>query len=303
MFDEEPQGESEEAQSGLLECCQVTILEGELSPAIVPMPVSGVGRVLMGCVADNHVKYLSQALRLLQSVRWFGGGMAGVDFLVCVVETAEAYYLREFERLGALVRFVAPFSSLHPHSNKLRLLEVPGIDAYDTVILLDCDTVVLQDPWPFLDGAAFQAKMADWPSIPRGVLDRLFRHFDLGSPREDYRCNPSGRPTIWYCNAGVLVFPREALSRLAPAWRYFNMALIDRLDLLESYSFYCDQASLSLAFASESVPFRELPLSMNFPTHFERLCALPAMQACDPVILHYHNRIDPNGYLASVPCP
>jgi hypothetical protein len=263
----------------------------------------GPRRVLMGCVADSKVKYLSQAQRLLQSVRWFGGKLARVDFLVCTVGETDAYYAQEFERLGAIVRTVPPFDHRHPHSNKLRLLELPEIKAYDTVMLLDCDTVIVQDPLPYLDGDAFRAKIADWPTVPHKKLQRLFRSFDLELPRKDYQTNPSGAPTIWYCNAGVLIFPREILSTLGAAWRHFNLALLDRLDLLEPHSFYCDQASLSLAFAAQPVPFQELPLSMNFPTHFERLFSLPEMQACDPIIIHYHDRVNANGQLESIPCP
>jgi SAM-dependent methyltransferase len=303
MSDDEPRGLYLDAEPGLLARCRGTTPNRESVPAVEPTLVPGAGRVLMGCVADNDAKYLSQALRLLQSVRWFGDRMAGVDFVVCLVGSPDRHYVEEFERLGASVQVVPPFSSVHPHSNKLRLLELPETSAYDTVMLLDCDTVIVQDPSPFLDGEAFQAKMADWPTIPHDVFQRLFRHFGLESPRPEYRCNPSGKPTVWYCNAGVLVFSQEVLATLGSAWRQLNLALLDRLDLLEPYSFYCEQASLSLAFASQPVPFRELPLSMNFPTHSERLLALPAMQVCDPVILHYHDGVDSNGCLKSVPCP
>lgn len=32
--------------------------------------------LLIGCVAENDSKSLGQAIRLVQSIRWFGGGMA-----------------------------------------------------------------------------------------------------------------------------------------------------------------------------------------------------------------------------------
>jgi len=33
-------------------------------------------KILLGCVTENNPKYLSQALRLLQSLRWFRGKVA-----------------------------------------------------------------------------------------------------------------------------------------------------------------------------------------------------------------------------------
>ncbi len=291
------------ARSTMLAQCGVKRFEEKLTPSIERTLVPDAGRVVMGCVAENNSKYLSQALRLLQSVRWFGGDMASVNFYVCVVGNIEPGYVREFERLGAFVRVVTPFDGRHPPSNKLRLLELPEIKAYDTVMLLDCDTIVVQDPWPFLDGRTFQAKMADLPTVPHEVFQRLFQHFDIKMPGQDYQCNPSGVPTICYCNGGVLIFPHQTLSDIVSAWRHFNSALLERLDLLGTNTFYCEQASLSLAFAAQPVPFSELPLSMNFPLHLTRMDTPPAMHDCDPVILHYHDRVDDRGYMQTSPYP
>lgn len=302
LFDRETRAQYLAAQSALLVRSGVENF-AELTPAIERKLVPGAGRILMGCVVDNDTKYYSQALRLLQSVRWFGGDVAGVNFFVCIVGDPDLDFVREYQQLGAFVRSVLPFDPRHPHSNKLRLLELPECQAYDTVILLDCDTIVVQDPSRCLDGVAFQAKMADWPSIPHEKLEQLFEHFDMESPDQDRHSNPSGKPMSWYCNAGVLVFPHGILSDFGGAWQRLNRALLDRLDLLEPHTLYCDQASLSLAYGCEPVPFRELPLSMNFPAHFERLFSLPAMQACDPIIIHYHDRVNADGYLGSVPCP
>lgn len=303
LFDNERREQYLATQSALLARCGVKRFDGKLTPSIERALVPGAGRVLMGCVAENNSKYLSQALRLLQSVRWFGGDMAGVNFYVCVVGNVEPGYVREFERLGAFVRVVPPFDGRHPPSNKLRLFELPEIKAYDTVMLLDCDTIVVQDPWPFLDGRTFQAKMADLPTVPHEVFKRLFQHFDIKMPGQDYQCNPSGAPTICYCNGGVLIFPQQTLSDIVSAWRHFNSALLERLDLLGTNTFYCEQASLSLAFAAQPVPFSELPLSMNFPLHLTRMDTPPAMHDCDPVILHYHDRVDDRGYLQTSPYP
>ncbi len=296
LFDPQAQERYRETQSRLMERLGVVGFDGKLTPAIERALVPGAGRVVMGCVADNNPRFLSQALRLLQSVRWFGGIMSGVNFFVCFVDDLDPEYAREFERLGAFVRTLPRYSDRHPHSNKLRFLELPEIQAYDTVMLLDCDTLIVRDPWEHLDGEAFQAKLADIASVPHEVFQRVFAHFGIELPAQDFRCNPAGTPTVWYCNAGVLVFPHAVLTDLCRAWQHFNNALLEQLELLP-HPFHCDQVSLSLAFASCRLPFRELPLEMNFPLHLREFDALPTASRTDPVILHYHDRVDSSGYL------
>jgi SAM-dependent methyltransferase len=91
------------------------------------------------------------------------------------------------------------------------------------------------------------------------------------------------------------------LDTLAAGWREWNGRLLERLDLLEGRQFFCDQVSLSLAFAASPVPFAELPLAMNFPLHI-RVEEAPALaEPCEPVIVHYHDRVDPLGYLSPAP--
>jgi len=270
-----------------------SVLSEEVFRALVP----GAGRVVLGCVTENRPKYLTQALRLLQSIRWFGGLMSGVNFFVCFVESIDESYAQEFERLGAFLRKVKRFSNNHPHSNKLSFFDLPEIKVYDTIMLLDCDTIIVQDPWPFLDGQNLQAKIVDLPTISHGIFVRLFNYFDLPVPPEKYRCTYDGSPTIWYCNSGVLVFPSKMLSSFVPIWREYNTRLSNNIDLLSPHQNYCDQASLSLAFAAHPVPFQELSVSMNFPLHLAAPKAPPSMIECDPVILHYHDKVDTSGYL------
>ncbi|MCP4693418.1 MAG: PqqD family peptide modification chaperone [Desulfobacterales bacterium] len=263
----------------------------------------GPGRTAMGCVAENTPEFLSRALNLLRSVRWFGGSMAEVDFFVCVVNGVEPEQARRYERLGAFVRTAPPFSRRLPLSNKLRLLELPEIKTYDTVMLIDCDTVVVQDPRPFLHGESLQAKIADLPTTPHHLFQRLFQLFDLPTPGRDYRCTLNNTPTIWYCNTGVLVFPRPILSTLGPAWGRMVRALLELHDVFGRRAYFREQAGLSLAFTAQPAPFRELPPDMNFPLHLIRERAPSSLQRCDPVILHYHDLVDSNGYLRPVSHP
>lgn len=254
-------------------------------------------RVLFGCVTDNTPKYLSQALRLLQSVRWFSGVFKQSDMLICVVGDIDTEHVDMFQTLGATLRAVPCFHPLHSHSNKIQFFLQPDIYNYDMLILMDCDTLIVQDPFHFLNKHVFQAKIAALPTIPHAVFKRLFDYFGIPLPEKRYYCSFTGTQTIWYCNSGVLTIPTHLAHGLTEKWKEYNYGLSNRLDLLEPHQNFCDQASLSLAYAATHIPFKALPVSMNYQLNLPYLPFFSAMGSCDPVILHYHDRIDASGFL------
>jgi len=250
-------------------------------------------------VAENRPPYLAEALFLVQSLRWFGGEQADAPFVVCVVEGVDDDYADLFRSLRASVHVVERVSARHGHSNKLRFLECPELVDCDVAVLLDCDTIVVDDPTPWLDRERFRARMAGNPSIPHDVFEELFRHFGLGRPVADWVCNPGGQPTVWYVNGGVLAFPRALLARFGDAWRDWNERLLADIHLLGPYADFCDQASMTLAMAADPIPFAELPLGLNYSVRF---APPPAARAgLVPVILHHHHRLDHHGCLLPSP--
>jgi len=130
-------------------------------------------RLAIGCVAENTPKYLEQALRLVQSVRWFGGALNEAQFYVCVVDDVSLHYRMELERYGVTICVVSRFSTKHPQSNKLRFLELPDIVHYDHVLLLDCDTIVVRDPSSYLFHPGLAAKIADVPTVAMDTFHRV----------------------------------------------------------------------------------------------------------------------------------
>ena len=59
----------------------------------------GVGSIAVGCVGENSPKYLSRSLRLVQSLRWYGGTMANSDVVLCFVDVVDApSRVAEFDR-------------------------------------------------------------------------------------------------------------------------------------------------------------------------------------------------------------
>lgn len=255
----------------------------------------------LGCVAENTPKYLGQAVRLVQSIRWFGGALSKAELHVCVVDDIRQDFREELERYGATIHVVPRFSTKHPQSNKLRFLELPDIALHDQVLLLDCDTIVVRDPSPDLLHADFTAKIADIPTVPLDTLRRIFSAFGLSMPEADQCCTVCSEPTIPYFNAGVLAFSRRGMDVLVPKWIELNEQLIARIELLEEHKNFCEQASLSLALAATNIKFKVVGNAFNFPMHFDDPTTVQGLEDTEPFIIHYHWLVDPSGYLLPSP--
>jgi hypothetical protein len=67
--------------------------------------------VAVGLLTENTPRMLGQAIRLLRSIRWFGGEMARARVVVCGVGALESGARKALEALGAEVRVVCRF---HP---------------------------------------------------------------------------------------------------------------------------------------------------------------------------------------------
>lgn len=258
----------------------------------IHMPASDV---VLGCVAENTPKYLSQALRLVQSVRWFGGEWSEAAFIVCVIDTIDAATREAFERNGATVRLVQRFHRANPFANKLRLLELPELRSFGTVMLLDCDTIMVQDVSTLLTPDVLQARMAGYPTVSTNQFRKLFGHFTMRMPSEDFRCSVTGDPTIWYCNDGVVVLPSALAKDFFPTWRAFALAVCNSPRLLSGVQNFCTQASLTLAYFAQPVPFAPLPLAANCPIPDGCNASHEAIVSCDPAIIHYHHRVGSDG--------
>jgi hypothetical protein len=258
-------------------------------------------RTIAGCVAENNAKYLGQALRLVQSWRWFAGSLADCPFTVCVVGDKLVSQRDEFEKYGAHMVNVDRFSPLHAPSNKLRFLELPEVANADRVVLLDCDTVVVREPLGLLSAADFAAKPADVPTVSHETFEQLFAFFGLKIPQQSARCSVRGEPTIPYFNAGVLSFSRRAVAELAPVWCEMNRRLIANLELLGKRTNFCEQASLTLALAVSGCSVESLDNKWNFPVHFQKQPPESAFGQTDPAIIHYHWLVDADGFLLESP--
>lgn len=264
-----------------------------------PTPLAA-SEVVVGCVTEDDPKYLGQALRLLQSIRWFGGELSRSRVLVCAVERIDARARRALEALGAEIRIVPRFDRRNGSANRLQLFAEVWDGPEEMLLSLDCDTLVVRDPLPLLRRGVFQAKVAPQPTVTHEVFERVFAAMGVDLPERSYTTGYTGTPTIPYFNAGVIAATKDVVDRLIPPWRHYNARLADELWLVEPCTTHVDQAALALALAVSGVPVAAAPPELNYQLNMAYLPPPPGYADLDPFIIHYHHLIDGDGFL--LPC-
>src|ERR1044071_2908508 len=259
--------------------------------------------VAVGFLTENTPRMLTQATRLLRSIRWFGGELAQARVVVCGVGELESCARNTLEQLGAEIRMVSRFHPANPTANRLQLI-AELLDAPERMLfVLDCDTVAVQDPLPFLEADRFQGKITPTPTVSDDVFERLFAHFRLPKPPRTYVTPFDETPTIPYFNTGVLAIPTALARKLESPWRKYNRILADHPDLVAPCHRHMHQATLALALAETGIPHKELPHAMNYQINATHVKAPAGYADIDPIIIHYHHLGTEDGFLLPTPYP
>ena len=264
-----------------------------------PAPVE----IVVGCVTEDTPKYLGQTLRLVQSIRWFGGELAQARIAVGAVERIDPRARRALETFDADIRIVPRFEPRNGSANRLQLFAELRGATEKHFLMLDCDTLVVRDPLPFLRSDVFLAKIAPFPTVTHEVFERLFTHFGVPLPQRTYMTGYSGTPTIPYFNAGVFSISADLAERLIPEWRRYNALLAAEPQLVAPCEKHLHQAALAIALAVTGIPLAEMGAELNFQLNATHAPTPPDYVDIDPVIIHYHDLVGDDGMLLPTPFP
>jgi hypothetical protein len=167
--------------------------------------------------------------------------------------------------------------------NKVRGLQV---DRDNDILLLDCDTVVVEDVGDLSTGGTVRAKVDDADPF----TETEWRQFEnnLGSLRYgEYRTTATNQATGLFFNSGVLAIPRAVRADLAGAWlERFASADLTVSNANGRKAFFAEQVAFGAAIADLDLDIEEIPVQLNWPTHIAPVppgCDIP-----DPHLLHYH---------------
>jgi len=259
--------------------------------------------IIIGCVTEDQPKYLGQTLRLLQSIRWFGGSLSQARVIVGAVDKIDRRARRTLESWGGEVGIVPRFPHPNLSANRLQLIPVLLQETRAShFLMLDCDTIVVQDPLPSLRRDVFHAKIAPFPTVTHACFERLFAHFGLPLPERTHVTSHTRTPTIPYFNAGVFSMSRDIATRLVPEWRRYNAILADNPELAAPCARHLHQSALTLGLIASGVPMIAAGSELNYQLNHTRN-APRAYAEIDPVIIHYHDLVDDDGLLLRCPFP
>ncbi|HBL31213.1 MAG TPA: hypothetical protein DD490_30675 [Acidobacteria bacterium] len=253
--------------------------------------------VLVGCVVPNDPRALAQALRLVQSLRWFGGAFAAAEVLVGVAGGVDDGARKAFEAQGVRLQSRRPGLGTHLPALFPELWET----GRDMLLLLASDTVVVQDPLPWMRRGGVQARSAPLPTVNPEVFAQLSRHFGLPEPPQGDLF--AGTPTIPFCDAGTLLLPATLARRVFPLWGEYTHRLAAKPGLLHPWENRVHQASLHLALSAAGAPFEEAPPELHLQVSPSHVQPPQGSFLVDPAILRVGDHSDAEGYLLHCPYP
>jgi hypothetical protein len=255
------------------------------------------------CVADTEVRFTYQAARLLLSLRWFGGSMKEAPFYLCTTAELSKETVGFFTRHGAKINYCEPFYSNQPNitSNKLRGLEINDLKNFEHIVLIDCDTLIVNDPSDYCAVAGVGLKLADVPTVKDEKLEQILDGLGVAVPDHQFEYELADAQTFGYFNSGVIVLSQKWLRPIAENWSKRCRQLLDLETQLEIPPHFVEQSALAATVAELDVPLTILPASMNLPVHFLADRYPDSYNSIDPHVIHYHWLTHPDGYIKELP--
>jgi 2-polyprenyl-3-methyl-5-hydroxy-6-metoxy-1,4-benzoquinol methylase len=246
----------------------------------------------VACAADNQKPHLTEAAHLFRTMRYYGGHLSTAEAIMYVVGTVSAEDIDALLDLNVHIQIVEPVSPENPYANKLSILEhhIPG----SSLLALDTDILCYGDPLDYLSDEAFCAKPVDQDPLSFEQWEWIFTKFGISMPQTRYLSSSFAKDTIPYFNSGVLSIPEPIVSHLFHAWKHCLFQLKEiftQREDINKHRFYADQIALAVAVAKLKIPFRALPLALNFPTHAP-LHPVEHPNQVAPVFLHHHHNYD-----------
>lgn len=247
-------------------------------------------KITVACVAEPSEPAISEVMDLFASLRYLGGSLAQSPGIVFFIGPVSGDIAERFAQLGVQVYISTRFDERCPHANKLRMI-APQPDT-DYLIALDTDILIGGDFSSYLTGRSVLAKIVDRDPLTPNSWEQLFSRFDLPLPLSRFLTSFDNSETLPYFNSGVLFIPNELSERLGDTWSEVTRKLLDfypSLPEISPHRFFTDQFALTLALHSANLPYRALPIELNFPTHMPLHGALVPDQL-SPLLIHHHHR-------------
>jgi hypothetical protein len=249
-------------------------------------------------VVDRAPLFLYQSLIWARSLLDLAGRSPS-QLVVHAVDGCERGYLDLLTSMGIRVEKVEPFDTRNPYANKLAQLGSVALSAADYVVLCDSDVAFLEDISAYVVGGAIRAKVVD---VAQPTLAGWQMIMPMAGVSAELRPAPAshmgGQTYANNFNGGIYVLPRPAFRALNPEWPRWHSWVLDNREAFDARTVkHAMQVGFGLAVANLGLETKLLPAVLNFPTH------LPYgghdRDNINPVVLHFHDRLDDDGLLLS----
>jgi len=254
--------------------------------------------VIFGCVVDSSPRGLFQALRLVQSLRWFGGSLADSSFGVHVEGDCSPAFQGELARYGAAVWPGAPTDAENPCRASLFLAR-PDVAEHDVAVVLAPNTLVCADPAALIDSQAVRARADDATVFPDEAFQRAFASVGLKVPPKTCTTAVDEAPIIPFFDTAVVSVPTKVLPDLLDKWvAYSRQIAADPKGLFKAADVTLlspwhktlrktatfEKFGLAMALADTGVPVKPAPVEQNCPASYP---SKPKLASVRPVICRY----------------
>jgi hypothetical protein len=257
--------------------------------------------VYYSCVVDSDPKFVYQLWIWITTLA--AQGVRSSDLFVHIVrrEGAQTALEAYLQSRGIAYRYIEPFGDGR-FCNKLEQLCTPALLEREFAVLSDLDQAFLTDLRPWIGRGTICAKEVDYANPRVEALEALYRHAGFTRFPDRKRCTFDADETfVTNCNGGIYIFRTAVFERLLPRWRHWVHWVLRQHDILGEKILHVSQISLSLALWELGEPVVPLPRIANFPTHVPP--ELYDRHSDVPLVLHYHDRIEPDGRLSPVGVP
>ena len=251
--------------------------------------------VAFSCVMDKKPKYGYQAVVWASSLIHLAGRRPE-ELVVHAVDGGMRLFAAKLRGMGVQVVACKTHDARHLCSNKLAQMSSSALQHASHVVMMDCDTVAVEDLAPWVVGDRVRAKPVNtanpsyrhWVSIFKAAGLSHLPAWGRAShvPDTTYRNNVNG---------GVYIFPQRALHAARQVWPKWNRWLLDHPHVLGPACGFTDQVSFGLTMEELNEEVDLLPVALNFSTHHALEHVPDDNQS--PLIIHYHHRLDADGFL------
>lgn len=269
------------------------------------MPLHSRPRAVISAFLDTPARFFLQAQNWLASLRQLGIENQ-LDIILHLAPDVPAQVEDRLFQMGArTVRVEPALMGINKFCNKLSQLESGVLAGYDKIILSDLDTFFLHNPLEFSDFTRVAGKPVDIANPPLAIFNQILAEAGLTC---DYSTVPTlagADAVVASCNfnGGLYLIPGSMADPVRQSWRKWAEFCAARGDILGGYLDNCDQIGFAMTLLEAQLPFENLDVFHNFPTHLSGLTQqngtpiYSAIASGQIKMLHYHQRIEGDGKL------